>query len=480
MSARRRGPALALWLVVLVAPLLAVAVAQGATSLADVAIGYRGEAVAEAWNPVRVVLRDVGAGSFELVVDQGSLREGERPWTVTVPFPGGAGVRVLDLDVYLPVWRSLRWVVDAGGTIVASGALDRASADRRPVDLVVSTRAGEVAQALAGRVVDVVGSDLPARAAAFGGVRSVWIDGTAELPEPAALAAAAAGGAIVVVQGAAVDDPALAPVRALADGGWWPSGVGGWWFGAAPSDVELTAARIDVAAVATAFAASHVVALPTFPPPARVAVVVAVYVVLVFLGWRLGGAVGLATWGWAVVAASVVATTAWRPPSTAVVEARVLNVAGGELALEQRALAVLTLPAGAVAVDVHARPAAVATGGSVVGRTARTEVALARWRGATLLEPPRAAAPVIAWGADGLPRAIGPNPLRDVRIVGGDAWARLEPGRPPGAPSDPSPPTAVVAAFEALLPPGSAWARDDAGWYALLPPAPPFAAEVGP
>ncbi|MFN2322732.1 MAG: hypothetical protein ABR510_07210 [Trueperaceae bacterium] len=446
--------------------------AQGAP-LAEVVLGFRGAPVADAWNPVRVLLRDVGAGEVVLTIDQGSLLEGARPWTVALPIVGGGGVRVLDVDVFLPAWRSLRWTVDAGGLRLASGALARADADRRPVDLVVSSRAGEVAGALGGRALDVAASDLPARAAAYGGVRSVWLDGTAPLPDPRALAAAAAGGAVVVVQGSARTDQALAVIRASAveRGGWLGTGAGGWWFGDPPDGAALTAARLDVAALATAFAAADSVDLPRFPPPLHVALASAAYVLLIAVAWRVGGAAGGVTWAWIVVAVGAATVFVGRSSEAEVVQQRALYVESNALSLRQRAFDVVTLPAATLSIDGVARPASPLLGGVRHDSTPRTEVQLERWRGATLLEAPQASSAALAWGAEGAPRAVGGFAVANVRVVGGAAWPRLEPDAAPGVPTDPAPLGGAEETFEALLPEGSAWARNGDDWYVLLPHA---------
>jgi hypothetical protein len=457
-----------------------VAWAQGLPRLAEVELGFRGVPVADAWNPVRLLLRDVGDGRFTLVVDQGSLRQGALPWTVVLPVTGGGGVRTVDLDLYLPTWRTLRWTVEAGGAILASGSLARADADRRPVDLVVSSRPGDVASSLPGRVLDVSGADLPARAAAYDGVRSIWLDGSAPRPGLASLAAAAAAGAVVVVQGEARDDPELAGLRsaAAAAGGWWAVGAGGWWFGDPPSDVQLTAGRLDLTALATAFAAAGGVALPPSPPPTSVALVVALYVVLIAVAWRIGGRVGAVTWVWVMLAAITLSLTTWRPDGPTAAEVRELRVGAGGLAVEQRAYDLLTLPAGPVSVPAVARPTAAVTGRVEVGATPRTVVELDRWRGITVLEAPRATDARLAWGPDGRPRVQGDTDLSDVRVVGLGAWRRLAPGATPADPSDPPGSTALEATFEALLPTGTAWARSATGWHVLPPLAGRFEGTV--
>ncbi len=459
-----------------------IAWGQGLPRLAEVELGFRGAPVADAWNPVRLLLRDVGDGRFTLIVDQGSLRQGALPWTVVLPVRGGGGVRTVDVDLYLPTWRTLRWTVEAGGAILASGSLARADADRRPVDLVVSSRPGDVASALPGRVLDVGAADLPARAAAYDGVRSVWIDGSAPRPGLASLAAAAAAGAVVVVQGDAQDDPELVGLRAAAaaSGGWWAVGAGGWWFGDPPTDVELTAGRLDLTALATAFAAVAGVALPPSPPPTSVALVAAAYVLLIAVAWRIGGRVGVVTWVWVMLAAITLGVTSWRPDHPTEVEVRDLRVGAGGLAVQQRAYDLLTLPAGPVSVPAVARPAAPVVGRVDVGDPPTTVVELDRWRGTTLLEAPRATDARLSWGPDGRPRVEGDGALVDVRVVGLGAWSRLAPGATPAEPRDPPVSTPLEATFEALLPAGTAWARSATGWHVLPPLAGRFEGAVRP
>jgi hypothetical protein len=461
---RRLAPA---WLCVVVLASTGAAAAQAGARLAEVELGFRGAPVADAWNPLRVTLRDVGSGQLRLVVDLGSLREGEVPWSQVLPIAGGAGVRVIETDVYLPAWRSLVWTLEAGGALVASGTLPRDAVDRRPVDLVVSARPGDVAERLGGRVVDVAAVGLPTRAAAYDGVRSIWFDGSVAAPAPAVLTAAAAAGAIVVAVGDGRADPTLAGL--LPANGWTGIGAGGWWTGAAPDAADLQAVRVDVHAWATAFAAADAVVAPDGPPAATVALLASLYALLVAVSWRAGGAPGLATWLVVVAGASVLAWTTWRPQAPTLTETRALHVAAGDLALRQRAHDVLTLPAGDVTVPHLARPSVAVAGSATLGTRAATTLTLARWRGATLLEAPQATAPLLGWDAAGRPEARGDRVLTEVRVVGGAAWARLDPGRPPGEPTDPEPLAGAAAAFEALLPPGAVWARVGRDWHVALP-----------
>ncbi|QRN80267.1 MAG: hypothetical protein JK586_00930, partial [Nocardiopsis sp. BM-2018] len=138
--------------VALVLALVALASAQGATASrsASLELGFGGTVVADAWNPLRLVLRDVGPVVFELAIDRGTLRDGER-WSVyRAELPGGSGLSVVEDEVFVPVWRSLAWTVRSGGLTVASGSLARTQADRRPLDVMVGEPGPVVRGALIG------------------------------------------------------------------------------------------------------------------------------------------------------------------------------------------------------------------------------------------------------------------------------------------------------------------------------------------
>lgn len=444
-------------------------VAQPGGRLAEVELGFRGAPVAEAWNPLRVTVRDVGSGNLTLVADQGSLREGELPWTMVFPIAGGAGVRVLEADVYLPAWRSLVWSLEAGGAIVASGALPRDAADRRRIDLVVSARPGAVAERVPGRVVDVPAAALPGRAAAYDGVRSVWVDGTAGVPTPAVLSAAASAGAVVVLAEAVLADAAYAGLFP-ADATWVAIGAGGWWRGEPPTGSQLEAHQVDLRAFVAGFAAAGGIEPPVALPVGALVVGASAYVLLLLLAWRAGGAPGVVTWLVLVAGSSLVASVAARPPAPTLVEARGLQVAAGDLAWRAQLHDVFTLPAAEVEVPRSARTATPVPGRLRLGSAPGTSLVLQRWRGATLVEPPRATAALLGLDADGLPVALGAVPLTDVRLVGGSGWRVVEPGRELGAASDPRTLNAAESAFEALLPRGAAWARVGVDWHVALPP----------
>jgi len=138
--------------------------------------------------------------------------------------------------------------------------------------------------------------------------------------------------------------------------------------------------------------------------------------------------------------------------------------------VRQSAHDLFTLPAGSLTVARVARPAGAVAGRTVLGPAASTTLRLDRWRGATLVEAPAATAARLGLDADGRPWAVGGAVLTDVRVVGGAAWDRLEPGVALAGPRDAAPLTGAAATFEALLPPGAAWARAGREWHVALPP----------
>ncbi|MBW6456723.1 MAG: hypothetical protein K0A98_12645, partial [Trueperaceae bacterium] len=248
-----------------------------------------------------------------------------------------------------------------------------------------------------------------------------------------------------------------------------PIAAGGWWLGGPPDGAQLESARVDLAAYLAAFAAAGEVPVPRPVSVAAVMVTASAYVLLVMLAWRVGGAPGLLTWSVLLVGATLLAWGAPRPASPTLIESRALHVGAGDLAWRTEVHDVLTLPAGVVEVARVARPASTTAGEQRLGSPPGTTLTLPRWRGATLVEPPRAAPALLALDADGLPVAVGGRVLSDVRVVGGPAWPEVAPGRTLGPGSDAPVLGGNVAAFEALLPAGSAWARDGADWHVALP-----------
>ncbi len=158
-------------------------------------LGLGGNVVVGAWNPLRVVARDVPLGSrLEVTFDLRSLRDGPVPFVLSLPVAGGPGLSVVERTVFVAPFSSVSNALGPGGAVVASGGIAGRDQDDTPLDVVLSRRGGTFAAAFpeSSRVVDITASQLPLDVAAYDGVRSVIVDGTTVPPRLAALAAAAA------------------------------------------------------------------------------------------------------------------------------------------------------------------------------------------------------------------------------------------------------------------------------------------------
>lgn len=477
-SCRTPAPTLnaATRLVVVVAAawLLGSAVAQ-APRLAALELGFGGNLVADAWNPLRLTLRDVGPVELEIVIDQGSLREGSIPLVYRATVRGGSGLSVFDDEVFVPTWRSLAWTARAGGITLASGSVPRADADRRPLDLVVTHSPGPWRSRLGdgARVVDVTAERLVSRSAAYDGVRSVVVAGDGDLPRPGALVSAATAGAVVVLSDVAAEAPtlsALAPADPLA----WRRVGAGWIVqqdALEPGPAVLEAARTDHAATVSAFAAVDRLQIPTSVPSITLLFAAAGYALSVLIVLRFGGTPGIVAAGALAVAASLVAWTALRPAdATLQVTRDVVIGGGGGIGQRWRLHDVVSLPAADVRIDAPARPImAIPLSTGPDG----TMVSLARWRGQQLLERPRATDAWLRWDAEGALVNDGPRTLTQVQVKDGATYGALAPGAvAAGIARDPLPPSATARALLDVVPAGTAIASDGTTWFVTLAPQP--------
>lgn len=152
--------------------LLASTVALGQAPSARFSLGVAGQPVADAWNPLRLELRDAPPATLTLQIDQGTLRSGELPLTVSHAVRGGAGISVFETTVYLPRFARLAWRLATPDRVLASGSVEGREADARPLDLLLSNLPGSYRAAYAtaygpgARLADVVASDLPSEPAA--------------------------------------------------------------------------------------------------------------------------------------------------------------------------------------------------------------------------------------------------------------------------------------------------------------------------
>ncbi len=454
--------------------------AQPGPTSAVVELGLGGHLVAGAWNPLRVTVRDVGPSVLRLRIDEGSLLTGPRIVEVRAGLPGGSGVTVFDDDVYVPTFRSLSWTLTQGDTVIASGSLGAGDSDPRPLEVLLSSRPGSWRAAFApdARLVDVAASDLPARAAAYDGVATVLIDGSAAAPRPEAVAAAAAGGAQVLLVGALPGSQT--GLVSLAGSGRSRLGAG-----------EVARVADDPSAVRGARAAwrpqdrsALVQALALEPgvrPPRGVGQPVvlslaAAFVLAVLLALRFGGAPGIAA---ALVLAAVVSLAGWRalrPAEPVLTASRSVVVGGGALGLRFDVEERLTLPAGTVAVPEAGYPL---TPMPYRVSDGATEVDLPRWHAVSIVLRPVLRSPELSFEGSAL-RNLGSAPLRDVVVLGLGRQPDLAPGAiQPLTRGEEGGLPPLMARLAAVLPPGSALARAPSGVLVALPP-PSGVAEATP
>lgn len=446
------------------AVLAALSLAQ-AQARVDLEIGVGGNVVVGAWNPLRVVARDVPLGSrLEVTFDQGTLRSGAVPFRLELPVSGGPGLSVVEHSVYVAPFASVTWALFGDGGVVASGSVSGRGQDSRPLDVVLSRRSGNYIVAFGpdGRVVDVSASQLPLEPAAYDGVRSLIVDGTAAAPRLEAVAAAAAGGALVVIHGPLPASHAELSLLASADVSPLAAGAvlaldGGF------NDIAVAVQRHAAVRPPRPELVAAVAARPfvTPPEPLRLQVVVAaaaVFSLLAVTATRLFGAPGLAS---ALLLAGLLSGAGWlyaRPTQPQMIGSRTLALVGGELALATRLEERYTLPATTVQVGRLARPLDARP--YQVDETG-LRLDLPGWRSVVLVMAPEVVDSPLALDSGSLLNR-GRSPLTDVLVVGLGPQPDLAPGaRAAPARGEDGPPHEAYAALVPLLPAGSVVALSD-------------------
>jgi len=377
--------------------LLAVAAmvqSQGQTDMVSLELGLAGAPVADAWNPLRVTTRDAGPGTLSITLELGSLLEGVTSSLITLPLEAGPGLRVVEVDVYLPPWRSLSWRYESGGRVLGSGALPRNPTVEQPLDLVVGGQAGVPSERLTGRWVEVQAHELPLRAAAYDGVRSIWFDRTTPLPSPTAMLAAASAGVLVVMDPdglAATEWGNLLPID-----GWQSLGPGAWTTIPPPSEAALELWRATRTEPLQRLLASVQAPLPPSLPRGTVLIGVALYLALLLITWRTGGVPGASTFAALLVSASLALPALLTPGEPRAERRDQLYLVAGGLAQRLEVVSVRSLP------DAQLRTpgvwrrldgiAEVTEFGSNPGISNR----LRRWTSAVYLSPPSSAEPPAA------------------------------------------------------------------------------------
>lgn len=492
--------------------------ARAQTSAEDVQVsfGFAGEVVADAWNPLRVTLRDVRDAELRLELDVGSLRRGPVVLSYRAPLPGGSGLTTFGDDLYLPSWADFTWTLTTPAGVLAAGDVPRYAADPAPLQLVLTRDpgAGGLYFPPAARVAEVTPSDLPERAAAYDGVESLLVLPDTAPPSPAALVAAAGAGADVLLAdglGSAFGEVSvlLGPdVRRLGAGGLVRlaensrAGVGAALRASGRLEPDLlTATLIDDALTEP----------PTGQDGGWLALRLAAYAAAVTLLVRFGGPPGVLA---ALLLAGTLSLAAWRtrPAEPLLLRSRSLALGAGGLALRTDVKHLFSFPGQAASVPHPARPLATVPDGDAgsrfgtpepnvtltatepesVGTTdyrvgpEHFETDLGAYGSTLLVGRPRLEPAVLGW-SDGVLVNGGAEPLTDVFVTwGGDGAPEGAVGTPSrgGRQADIGPegtltvapgnlmPPELYAGLTPFLPPGSAVARGGGTVYVALPETP--------
>ncbi|MFA5552050.1 MAG: hypothetical protein WDA03_10605 [Trueperaceae bacterium] len=416
-----------------------VASAQSATESAALAatvrltLGVAGHPVAEAWNPLRLELRDAPPATLSLQIDQGTLRSGAVPLNIDFEVRGGAGVSFFEELVFLPSFGALSWRLTTEERVLASGSVAGREADTRRLDLVLTSNPGAYRLAFldtfgsSARLVDVAPALLPIDSGAYDGVRSLIIDGTSAAPRLEAVAAAASGGAIVALRGPL---PASHAELALLLGGASTVrlGAGAIVYLEAERDQLVEAvSQVQVPsrqALQAALVQEPLVQAQAPLKETTLVMLVAAFAVMLLLLLRLGGAPGLLA---ALAFSGLVAVVGWnltRPDAPRLQATAVLALGGSELATLQSTTELLTMPKTTLSLTQPARPLRPQ---AYWRDSAGTHFVLERWS-SLLLEAPLALGDAHLRLEGGVPVNRGPRTLRDLYLVGEGLKGDLEPG----------------------------------------------------
>ena len=466
--------------------------AQGFNEDAVVNFGFAGELVADAWNPLRVTLRDMPPAELVLELDVGTLRRGPVAFRYTAELSGGRGVYTFEDDVYLPAWRAFSWLIRTPDEVLASGTVPRYQADTAPLNLVQGREAGAGTRFFeeGARVVDVTAADLPERAAAYNGVESVLLLPQTAPPPPAAVAAAATAGSTVMLGGQL--GAAYSDVSALVPSTNTPLGTGTL---SRLAEVNRTLVQKAVQralqthelapdTLAATLTSDDLTRAPTGQSSAWLALRVGAYALVLLLLLRFGGGPGVVA---ALLLAGLLSLAAWRtrPAEPLLLRDRSLVLSRGALGLRTNLHYLFSFPGGAADVPYAAHPLPVTGVSSYGSGPESTGVTLPTYGSALLVGKPHLESAVLRWDGEKVLNN-GENPVTDVFVTwGGNAASGAAPQIGTVSRSGQQP---AIAPGETLsvesgsltlpeiyrdlgpeLPPGSVLARDGGTVYVLLP-----------
>lgn len=103
VSAGRSRAAAVARLLALLACLVACGVGSAAGTAVGFTLGIADEVVIGAWNMLRVETRDLPRSTLALLLDVGTLRDGEVPVELTFELSGGGGVNAFETELFVPL-----------------------------------------------------------------------------------------------------------------------------------------------------------------------------------------------------------------------------------------------------------------------------------------------------------------------------------------------------------------------------------------
>ncbi len=449
--------------------------------------GFSGEIVADAWNPLRVTLRDSEPVELLLELDAGSLRRGAVPFRYSAELAGGRGLYTFQDDVYLPAWRSFSWLVRTPEKILASGSVPRYRADPKPLQLVAGSQAGAGTPLFAegARVVEIQGADLPERAASYSGVESIVLLPQTVPPTSAAVVTAATAGSAVLFGGEL--GQAYADISALAPTGLHLLGAGTINRSAevdrASVQGALRRSRLEPDALLATLTGDDLTQPPAGQSATWVTLRAGAYALVLLLLLRFGGGPGVLA---ALLLAGILSLAAWRtrPAEPLLLRDRSVVLSSGTLALRTDLHYLFSFPGGEADVPYAAHPLPVRSVAEYRVGPETLEVDLPTYGSTLLSGKPRLEPSTLTWDGEAIVNG-SENPLTDIFVTwgggttnGADAigtvsrsgqQGNLAPGEThvitPGSLMLPE----LYTGLEELLPPGSVLARDGGTVYVLLP-----------
>lgn len=328
----------------------------------ELELGFNNTLVANHWNPIKLTRRDQPAQTLILSIDQGTLRDGETLVTYRQDLRAANGLDVFEDDVFIPAWRRFSWRIENTERVFASGSIERREVNAKPLTLLVSARPelylgsfGEEA-----RILELPFSSLPNRVAAYDGIETLLIDGTAPAPTLESISSAAVSGVSVLLLEGLPESHAelnlLAPeIRQRLGSGWIAR--------TSSEGVKATLSMLtplETQSLTAALITGDLHQRPPNVPQTYVVGAASVYALATLLLLRFFGSAGLLT---SFVLAGLASFGAWtwlRPSSPQLSQTRTLFV-NADLAYIKRVESLFTLPDVSLALDTHAHPTDIRT-----------------------------------------------------------------------------------------------------------------------